>query len=683
VWASISYSECRPLQNPWKEWFATVELRKTILQDVERTFPDIGYFRDIEVQYQLTNILYLYSVSVPAVGYRQGMHELLAPLYHAVDYDSISDKTDLDDLELKEFCSRTWVAADAWTLFLSVMHGISRWYEWREGGEEASGAQSPPFANHVQLNPDGKVDLKPYVAPIVQACHYFQGNLLRSVDPLLWKKLQATGIEPQIYGIRWLRLLFTREFSMQDAMILWDGLFACDLTFEIVPWICVAMLLRIRNKLIPSDYSAQLTYLLRYPSPPPPTVPDLPHQASLLLRQAVALQMAPTPSAGASIVVENRNLLNIPIEVPDPPPAPAQRRSQPGDSRPLSASDGPPGVDPSTGRSGPPRQYAHQMGLPESIARGLLDRGESMGINKTFLSAVSELKRNLPDLTASLGRITPPAHSNSYTAFPLATERPPEERPPWEPRARFEMEREISEMRSLNKQLGKSIGWIVDALLQDEDGVNDAERLKNIQLKKREALESLAYVRDVLNGGIIKVEKERLWGEQELQRRLAEETKGPLRDLEFVERRDKPQIHKPEPIVPTLFHVGESSPRGIHGTHRASSSLPRDPNRLSQSDSSLVTSSAQHSPSASVARLTSTRLPSAPLAPWHSTPSGFSATPSLPSALPQMPPATHTAYRPQRVPSPPSGEVGPSPTSHESDNSSRRPGVQRDPLGVL
>jgi TBC1 domain family protein 5 len=25
------------MQNPWKEWFATVELRKTILQDVERT----------------------------------------------------------------------------------------------------------------------------------------------------------------------------------------------------------------------------------------------------------------------------------------------------------------------------------------------------------------------------------------------------------------------------------------------------------------------------------------------------------------------------------------------------------------------------------------------------------------------------------------------------------------------
>jgi hypothetical protein len=81
------------------------------------------------------------------------------------------------------------------------------------------------------------------------------------------------------------------------------------------------------------------------------------------------------------------------------------------------------------------------------------------------------------------------------------------------------MEGEISEMRSLNKQLGKSVSWIVDALLQDEDGVKDIEQLKSIQSKKREALESLAYVRDVLNGGITEVEEERLWGEREFERR--------------------------------------------------------------------------------------------------------------------------------------------------------------------
>lgn len=38
------------------------------------------------------------------------------------------------------------------------------------------------------------------------------------------------------------------------------------------------------------------------------------------------------------------------------------------------------------------RQVSTPMGLPEMIARGLLERGESLGINKTVMNAVSELK---------------------------------------------------------------------------------------------------------------------------------------------------------------------------------------------------------------------------------------------------------------------------------------------------
>lgn len=43
-------------------------------------------------------------------------------------------------------------------------------------------------------------------------------------------------------------MLFTRELSMPDALQLWDGLFACDPTFDLAQWVCVAMLIRIRNE---------------------------------------------------------------------------------------------------------------------------------------------------------------------------------------------------------------------------------------------------------------------------------------------------------------------------------------------------------------------------------------------------------------------------------------------------
>ena len=50
------------------------------------------------------------------------------------------------------------------------------------------------------------------------------------------------------HNSRWLRLLFTREFSMSDVLRLWDGLFACDPSLDLARWICVAMLIRIRNE---------------------------------------------------------------------------------------------------------------------------------------------------------------------------------------------------------------------------------------------------------------------------------------------------------------------------------------------------------------------------------------------------------------------------------------------------
>jgi TBC1 domain family protein 5 len=176
------------------------------------------------------------------------MHELLAPLYYSVDYDSTEEEAAgvEEDPAIREFCSRTWVAADAWALFEAVMRGASRWYEWQEP-PAASRANPSPFTTHVNI-PAGPVDTKPYITPVVEDCNRIQSNLLRTTDPLLWKHMQAAGIEPQIYGIRWLRLLYTREFDMRSAMKLWDGLFACDPTFGLAPWICVAMLIRIRNE---------------------------------------------------------------------------------------------------------------------------------------------------------------------------------------------------------------------------------------------------------------------------------------------------------------------------------------------------------------------------------------------------------------------------------------------------
>jgi len=57
--------------SPWKAWFAHLDLRVTIRQDVERTFPDMPYFGIERVTRSLVTMLFLFAVLNPDVGYRQ------------------------------------------------------------------------------------------------------------------------------------------------------------------------------------------------------------------------------------------------------------------------------------------------------------------------------------------------------------------------------------------------------------------------------------------------------------------------------------------------------------------------------------------------------------------------------------------------------------------------------------
>ena len=128
------------------------------------------------------------------------MHELLAPLFHAVFLDTVREDS-TGPAELRELCSAKHLGADSWILFDAVMSGVSVWYEWQESSPRAGrtgGSQSPLKS---AVLPEGQKGIQPYIAPIVKVCNKVQNELLKQCDPTLWKALQNAGIEPQIYGM--------------------------------------------------------------------------------------------------------------------------------------------------------------------------------------------------------------------------------------------------------------------------------------------------------------------------------------------------------------------------------------------------------------------------------------------------------------------------------------------------
>lgn len=73
--------------------------------------------------------------------------------------------------------------------------------------------------------------------------------------------------------------------------------------------------------------------------------------------------------------------------------------------------------------------------------------------------------------------------------------------------------------RSRDKTLGETLVWIVDDLLQDESNIKDRDQ---IRLRKRGALESLSYVRDVLITKSMEIDEDRLMGGARKAKRKSE-----------------------------------------------------------------------------------------------------------------------------------------------------------------
>ncbi|KAL2970770.1 hypothetical protein AAZX31_15G157700 [Glycine max] len=325
-------------QNPdstWGRFFRNAELERMVDQDLSRLYPEHGsYFQTPGCQSMLRRILLLWCLRHPECGYRQGMHELLAPLLYVLQVDlehllevrklyedHFTDRFDgllcqendlsysfdfkkspelmedefgshgnsvkgnsLEELdpeiqtivllsdaygaegELGIVLSEKFVEHDAYCMFDALMSGAH--------GSVAMAdffSSSPVSGSHSGLPP---------VIEASTALYY----LLSLVDSSLHTHLFELGVEPQYFSLRWLRVLFGREFSLANLLIIWDEIFASenssmgkgadDCEFRIlnsprgafISAMAVAMLLHLRSSLLATENPTRcLQRLLNFP----------------------------------------------------------------------------------------------------------------------------------------------------------------------------------------------------------------------------------------------------------------------------------------------------------------------------------------------------------------------------------------------------------------------------------
>ena len=182
------------LQSPWNTLRQDEEMRAEIFQDVERCMPEEPYFRQQDTQRIMLDILFIFCKINQDVGYRQGMHELLAPILWVVEQDAIDYGNDCDqnsgadtDSLLKQTLDPAYIEHDAFTLLSLIMRPAKSFYELGEPDRRSStpstGTGTPQHGT----------------SPIVERSKRIHEVFLARLDPGLAKHLTDIEVLPQIF----------------------------------------------------------------------------------------------------------------------------------------------------------------------------------------------------------------------------------------------------------------------------------------------------------------------------------------------------------------------------------------------------------------------------------------------------------------------------------------------------
>ncbi|KAM5457018.1 hypothetical protein McanCB49686_003118 [Microsporum canis] len=380
----------------------------------------------------------------PDLGYRQGMHELLAPILWVVTQDAIDTQTLNEDTAfaacgeealMLQCLDPTYIEHDSFILFCSVMQTAKEFYEHNDS-----------------KNNGGNVE----ASSIISRSQHIHLGLLRKLDPELADHLVAIEVLPQIFLTRWIRLLFGREFPFEDVLALWDLIIAENVRSSLIDMICVSMLLRIRWQLMEADYSTALSLLLRYPSPEP-------IKPRIFVLDAVYLEHN-TTFEGASYLVTKYSSKPIPQRAQNSmsPPIGASfptRQKSRSLTRDIFNSPG----------SSPNRLTSKRLdSIFQDVSEGLYRRAEGWGVTKAVRGAVTEARRNMQGLQAGAANSTLFNHDGPAWDSPSP------------PRISFATVRELNLKVSTMEERNKALATMLDDALNTLQSQPSTAKEKNV-----------------------------------------------------------------------------------------------------------------------------------------------------------------------------------------------------------
>lgn len=214
----------------WNNYFEDFELLKKIDQDLKRTRKDMAFFTSTNQKNSeetnenvLKRILFLYSKEHQHVKYVQGLNEVLAIIYFCLS----NDKNSYFAID---------VEADTYFCFVELMKQIESMYIEKLDSTE-NGIEWKLFNVKIQL---------------------------RHIDIDLFNSLNDKNIDFHFFAFKWFTLLFTQEYSMTDALRLWDWILTFEDKFECLKLLTLSALRLKKKTIIYGDFSSIMDSLQNF-----------------------------------------------------------------------------------------------------------------------------------------------------------------------------------------------------------------------------------------------------------------------------------------------------------------------------------------------------------------------------------------------------------------------------------
>ena len=251
------------------EKFSNFEENSSIMHlieiDVERTYGDIKLFQDKYIRKLEEEILYVFAKENHPVSYKQGMNEILAIFIHSFfsfyfpNSKKINNKSEFDlwSKEPEKYVNEIYdylhdedeLQSDLYYIMYNSMNkGLNNFY------------------NDSIVPESTKEDPKTF---LIIRCDNILLKL-KKFNNKLYQHFMDIQLSAEVILQRWLKCIFSREFTTEDCIYIWDNILANEFNvpsqnLEYVDYFCVAMFDYISDNLLKHDQNECFLCLFKYP----------------------------------------------------------------------------------------------------------------------------------------------------------------------------------------------------------------------------------------------------------------------------------------------------------------------------------------------------------------------------------------------------------------------------------